>query len=264
MAKLDYFSFKKNEELMSDELVQRVVNKLEEKWAKIAKFHEENNPEIICRKCSEKEFEYYHNKAICKSCRHEIAKEISHQEAVKIGCASRTFLSNLKEFFAGEMGRKAKEAKPSSEQLRNLPISLETFSEIEYTEAEIEFLNRRYSQLLDEVGRGNYVDQFMVYKLVQQELKLLNMDREDKFGNIKSADRKRELEMYRSLVKDLKAAKSNRSDVEEQTIIQELAEKAHALELDKEIQKHVEYLETDFKDYLKMSKERREKKGNSY
>ncbi|MFW6377394.1 MAG: TFIIB-type zinc ribbon-containing protein [bacterium] len=264
MAKLDYFSFKNNEDLMSDEFLMKVIDKLEERWERIAEYHEQYNPETMCKECNGEEFDYHHNKAVCTNCGNEIKKDIAHQEALKIGCASRTFLSVLKEFFAGELGRKAKESKPTSEQLRNLPFSLEEFNEIEYSESEIEYLNRRYQQLLDEIGRGNYVDTFMVNQLVVQELKIMNMNRLGKYQDIKSSDRKKEIEIYDKLVKNLKAARANRDDVEDKTVIQELAEKAKALNLEQKVKEHVEFLNSDYTEYLKEAKKRKEEVGNPY
>lgn len=265
MPKLNYFTFKNNQDLMSDPMIKKAIERLEKRWKKIADYHKENNPETICKECGNEEFEYKHNRAICTNCGNEVEKEIEHKQAVKIGCATRTLSGCLREIMGSELAKKAKEAKPSEEELRSLPIDLENFSDVEYTESEIKYLNRRYQQLLDEIGRGNQVDTFMVNQLVRQELKIMNMNRKDQFNNdVSSTDRKREMKIYRDLVRDLKAAKSNREDVEDKTIIQEMAEKAKEIGIDKEIKEHVEYLNNDFQEYLEEAEERKQEVGNPY
>lgn len=264
MAKLNYFTFSNDPDLMSDEMVAKAVERLKERWKKIANYHSIHNRETICPKCNNEDFTYYHNRAECDNCGNEVRKEITHQEAVKIGCATRTLSGCLREIMGSELAKKAREQEVSAEELRTLPFSLESFNEVEFTDSEIEYLNRRYQQLLDEIGRGNYVDTFMVNQLVVQELKIMNMNRLDKYQEVKSADRKREMAIYNDLVKNLKAARANREDVEDKTIIQELAEKAKALNLEQKVKEHVEYLNGEYTDYLKEAKKRKESVGNPY
>jgi len=265
LAKLNYVTFKEDPDLMSDPLVQRAIDKLKERWGRIAEYHKENNPEEKCYECGNEVFDYRYNRAICENCGNEVEKEIEHKEAVKIGCASRKFMSVLKEMLAAELGKKAREKKLSEDELRKLPFSLKDFNEAEYTKQEREYLRQRYEELLDEIGRGNYTDTFMVYNLVQQELKILNLKRQDNhLDEIDSMDMKRQMSIYRDLAKDLKAARANRDDVEDRTVLQELAEKADEMELHKEVEKHVKYLEEKHQEYLEKSKERRKEVGNPF
>ncbi|MFW6002733.1 MAG: hypothetical protein ACOCQD_05270 [archaeon] len=260
---LNYWDYKRNEDLLDDELIQKAFELLRKRRKELSEWIEEHDP--VCKKCgTTKDMEYQWNKKICHNCNYK--EDYNVPPPVNGGkTMSRKISQIIKELFGMELGKRKKDQKPKPKDLRELSFSLDSFSDAQYTDSEIEFLNRRYSQLLDEIGgRGNYVDMFQVYQLAEQELKIMNMNRLDKFEKVSATDRKREMDIYRNLVKDLKAAKADRDDVEEQTIIQELAEKAHALELDKEIQEHVKYLETEYKDYLKMSKERRKKKGNPY
>lgn len=265
MAKLNYFTFKNDKDLMSDEMVNNAIDRLRKRWKRIADYHAEHNRETICSKCNNEEFDYHHNRSVCTKCGNEEEKEISHQDAVKLGCATRTLSGCLRELMGSELAAKAKKQKLSKNELRELNFSLEEFNDLEFTDAEREFLNRRFAELLDEVGgRANRVDMFQTYQLAVQELKIMNMNRLSNFEDVDVMDRKREMDIYRNLISDLKAAKSKRDDVKDKTVMQDLAEKAKALNLDEKIKEHVDYLNGEYKEYLEEAKERKKSVGNKF
>ncbi|MGM0409470.1 MAG: hypothetical protein ACQEQF_01805 [Bacillota bacterium] len=259
---ITYFKFNKYKDLIDDELIGRAFELLESRREKMAKWIEKNDG--ICSNCGKKEnMEYEWNNKKCHDCGYE--EEYTVPPPAKGGLTlSRSISQIIKELFGNQIRAHKQKEKPTKQQLRELEFSLKDFSEVEYTPAEREFLLERYNQLLDEIGRGNQVDRFAIHSLARQELKLLKLEREDKFGNIETVDKKREIDIYNKLVKNLKAAKNQRDNVEDKTIIEELGERAQKIGIEESIRNHVEHLKTDYLDYLDKSKERRERVGNNY
>lgn len=259
---ITYWKFKKKEHLIDDDLIARAIELLEQRREKMAKWIEVNDPR--CSNCGEKEsMEYKWNQKICGEC--DYKEEYTVPAPAKGGLTlSRRLGQIIKELFGNQIRAEDQKEEPSKDELREVEFSLEDFSEIEYTDAERDFLIKRYNELLNEIGRGNRVDAFQVYMLARQELKLLNLNRKDQFEEIDALDRKRELEIYNTLLTKLKAAKKDRDDVKDKTILQELSEKAKNLGIEESVRNHVNHLKKDYQEYLEKSKKRREKVGNPY
>ncbi|MFP4017683.1 MAG: hypothetical protein ACOC5T_01205 [Elusimicrobiota bacterium] len=257
---ITYFKFKKYEHLVDDELFGEALALLDKRRKKMANWIKENDPK--CASCGiEEKMEYEWNEKKCNECGY--VEEYTVPPPAKGGLTlSRKLPQIMKELFGNRIRAEKQREEPSEQDLRELEFTLDDFSDFEYTEAERKFLLRRYNQLLDEIGRGNQVDRFAIHQLAKQELKLMGMERKDKFKGIKSTDKKREIDIYDKLVKNLKAAKAQRENVKDKTIIEELAERAKEMGIEQSVRNHVEHLKSDYREYLKKSASRRAKIGN--
>lgn len=261
MAKLNYFDIKMNEELLTDDLVERAFELLEERYGKMSNWVKENTNIITCDKCDSHNLEYRHDGVRCLDCNHFTEVDVPYPGQGGV-VASRRLFSIILELFAMEMGKKRCDAKPKKDQLRHLKFDINRFDTGEYTDAEIEFLERRYQELVEENNIVNPADKFSVRAVCIQELKLMNVEREIAIGQgITENNLQKLYRIYDQLVKSAKLDKSSRENEDDYNALREMEKQAIKHGVDKEIQELIEQTE-DVLSYLEISKKRKEEVGN--
>lgn len=260
---LRYYDFKRNEELMSDELIQNAVKLLEKRFNKMSNWIKYNTDMEKCPECDSKDLEYFHNGIKCKDCNHFIDVEVPFPVHGGI-ISSRKLESAIKELFASKMGQKRRKEKPNEDDLRELPYKLDGFDTGEYTESETEYLDQRYNELMQENEVNNSVDKFYIRSLVTQELKVMRLQREEAAGlDIKSQDKKREYDVLNKLTSKLKASKDTRDNEGERGLLNEILDDIKEEGVGKEIEEYKEKQKKKEK-YLEKSEKRRKEVGNEF
>lgn len=266
--KLTYWTVKQNEDLIDDDLIQDAIDLLQKRFNRMSEYIEEKYPVKKCKECGNKEFDYYHNKAICTNCGNKVDKILEHQEAVKLGCTSRRLYSVIKEVFSIRLAKKRKEQTPKEKDLRNLKYSIDNFDTGEYTKSEVEFLKNRFDELMRQAGKAKGADPMMIRSMVIKELQIQNIERKEAVG--KSVDRlkaKDIYKLYRDLTSDLKFSKGTRENEDQQDALSELISEDEQLNEELDIDSEFEEFMQEFTEitkYKKEAKKRREKVGNPY
>jgi ribosomal protein S6 len=266
--KLTYWTVKQNEDLIDDDLIQDAIDLLQKRFNRMSEYIEEKYPAKKCSECGNKEFDYYHNKAICTNCGNKIDKILEHQEAVKLGCTSRKLYSVIKEVFSIRLAKKRNEQKPKEKDLRNLKYSIDDFNSGEYTQSEIEFLKKRFNELMEQTGKAKGADPMMIRSMVIKELQIYNIERKEAVGiEVDRMKVKDIYALYRDLTSDLQFSKGTRENEDEQDaltiLISEDEELNEDLNIDNEFKEFMQEF-TEIKKYKKEAKKRREKSGNFY
>lgn len=265
MGKINYFDIKMNEELLTDDLVERAFELLEERYGKMSDWIKDNSNIITCDKCGKHNLEYRHDGIRClnSNCGHFMEIDVPYPGQGGV-VGSRRLFSIILELFAMEMGKKRKEEKLKKDQLRHLKFDINRFDTGEYTEAEIDFLERRYQELVEENNIINPADKFLVRAVVIQELKLMNVEREITIGNgISENNLKKLYDIYDKLVKSAKLDKSSRENEDDYNALREMEKEAVKHGVDEELNKLINQKE-EMLDFLENSKIRREEVGNEF
>jgi hypothetical protein len=259
---LSYYAYRQYSYLMDDNLIKRAFDLLENRRKEFVEWIKDNEP--ACPKCGRVEgMKYEWNKKICPVCG-EFDYDVPYpNQGGKT--ASRSLYQILKELFGMEMGKEKSRSKPSEVQMRDIPIFLSDFDTGEYSSAEVEFLNKRYQQLIESVEDPEGTDDFMFHMLVLQELKLKRMMRIEAFDSsrIDPGDKKKEFENYIKLAEAAKLSRKSRVSNKEKSKLDDIIKDSENLDINDIVKEYKDKKEKD-KETLKLSKKRREESGNQW
>ncbi|MFW6310808.1 MAG: hypothetical protein ACOC1K_01080 [Nanoarchaeota archaeon] len=254
---LNAFTYFKYEDLLDDELVKTAIEKLRERRERLVQWQKDNDPLEECPECGSEDIQYKWNKRICNNCGYE---EDYHVPTGKGGItASRKLESVIKEFFGNRMAVRKRKQKPNKSDLKHLPISIDKFDTGEYTESEMKFLVKRFEDYVDSLGTIEPNDEFMIHSLVLQELKIKKLFRQEALNpdEVDSLDKKRELDVYNNLAKELKSTKATREGDETKDVIQEvISDFKDDEEIDKLMEEHKKEKEERNKKLKEIEKEK--------
>ena len=254
---LDGYTFKRYEDLLDDELVQDAIELLRKRYQKMADWLEGNSDYTECEECGSDDFEYKHNGIKCKNCSHFHEEEVPYPGQGGVA-GSRKLESCIKELFSGKMGKKRKEEKPSKQDLRELEFGIEKFDTGEYTQEEIKFIKNRYEDIMEESQTSNAVDKFYIRNLVEQELKIMQMRRQEAVGeNIDSMDKKREFDVYNKLASKVKVSRDQRDNQGQESVLEKLSQMGSEIDIGE-----IEEISDEEKEKIEKSKKRMRESGN--
>lgn len=261
---LNYFDYYRNRDLVTDELIGKAVDLLEERYGRMANYIKEKYGDYYCEICNNDLLEYHHHGIKCQNCGHFYDIEIPHQQCVKIGCTSRTLESVIRELFGMAMGKRRKENKPQEKDVANLPFGIQEFDTGEYSPEEVKYLNKRFNQLISENNISHSVDRFLVRSLCIQELKIMKLERLDAIGrSIKAIDKKREYDIYNELTDKLVASRDKRGNVEEEDFFVTMEKKLEDTNIEELLEKYVD-VEKEREEYIEEANKRKKEVGNPY
>lgn len=192
--------FKNNEDLMTDEVIQRGLEILAKNRNKYREWIKENDPVSKCPVCTFKNIGYSWDKIYCLDCGWSVDYEVKYMD-VRV---PNNLEAILKQAFGSKLGAKNYNEKITKDDLKKFPIKLNDFATGEYTEQEIEFLQERMDDILStEHIEFSQKDMASVHFLALQELKLKKLFRRETIMDEVDSDlskvKKDELTVYDKL-----------------------------------------------------------------
>ncbi|MFW6377198.1 MAG: hypothetical protein ACOCZ5_00995 [bacterium] len=261
---LSYYDFREFEDLLDDEMIDQAIYRLKERRKDFANWIKDNDPLQSCPECGSENAGYEWNKRLCKDCgyKEDYQVPMPHEGGKS---ASRELYQIIKELFGSKMGQERHKHKPKKKDLKNMPIHLSDFNTGEYTNSQIEFLEKRYKQYENSIGTLEPNDEFMISALVKQELKVFMISREEIVNpnSISSTDKKREIDLLVDLAQEIKSTKSTRTNDEEKSAFNNLYEQFKGESIDSLLESYEEK-KKEREEQLKKSKKARKDAGNPY
>ena len=198
---LNFSSFKRHEDLFTDELVEKAMKRISKNREKLADWIKENDPVNSCPVCTFKNIGYNWDKIYCLDCGWSKEYKVPYKGKMSI---TRDLQGEIKQVFGVEMGKRKTDETLKKADLDYLPIDFDDFKTGEYTEQEIEFLENRMREILDtEHIEFSKKDIASIHFLVLQELKLKKIFRRETIIDITNGDfskvKKDELTVYDKL-----------------------------------------------------------------
>lgn len=240
-------TFDRHSQLFDDELVKEAFDELEEIRANLKEWIEKNKPLKECPVCGNSNMRAEWDKRVCNDCGwyEDINVPVTGGKEV-----TKEFYSILKKKFGFKLGTYKNENKIKPNEIKYIPMDLVSFDTGEYTDTQIEFLDKRFKEILedDEVEFSNR-DMATIHFLVLQELKLKELYRRDAITSNNTLDKdftqikKNELSVYSDLKDD----------------IQEIIDAQRSSEKDKSLNEQISsvFEEEDIEDILEEYEEKK-------
>ena len=200
-------TFDRYSELFDDELVKNAFDELDEIRANLREWVQENKPLKECPVCGNSNIRSEWNKRVCNDCGwyEDIDVPVTGGKEV-----TKEFYSILKKKFGFKLGKFKNDNKIKPNEIKYIPMDLVQFDTGEYTDTQIEFLENRFKDIMeDEEVEFSKRDLPTVHFLVLQELKLKELYRRDAITSNNSLDKdftqikKNELSVYNDLKDDI-------------------------------------------------------------
>ena len=255
------YNFKKYEYLFNDDLLEDSLELLNKRRNKMANWLKENSDYDKCKECDSENLDYKYNGVECNDCSHFFEQKVPYPGQGGV-VASRKLESIIKELFSIKMAEARKDEKMDKKTLDSLPFDVSDFDTGEFTQSELDFLEKRFQRYIDETNSTRGVDEFYIRSLVLQELKIMKLTRKE-FNDfeVKSQDKKREYDVYNKLASKVKASRDARDNDSEHTVLEQLGQEAENIE--EELEEYLNSFE-EKEEKLKKSKKRREEVGNRF
>ena len=218
-------TFNRHSKLFDDDLVRDAFDELEEIRANLREWVEENKPLKECPVCGNSNIRSEWNERVCNDCgwHEDINVPVTGGKEV-----TKEFYSILKQKFGFRLGKENNENRIKPNEIKYIPMDLVSFDTGEYTDTQIEFLDKRFKEIMeDEEVEFSKRDLPTIHFLVLQELKLKELYRRDAITSNNSLDKdftqikKNELSVYNDLKDDINEIIESQRDTEKDKSLNE-------------------------------------------
>lgn len=192
--------------MIDDDLINDALDQLSTTRERMADYLKENHSRKGCPVCKRKNIRYEYTGVTCNDCGWHKDIEIEYKDL----SLTRKLSSILKQKFGQEIGREKATERLTTKSIKDLPIELERFDSGEYTPIQVDYLNMRFSEIINtkdvDFTKKDYAT---IHFLVLQEMKIKDLYRQEAISNTKATDRdftnikKNEIGLYNDLKSDL-------------------------------------------------------------
>lgn len=260
---LTYYTFKRQENLLDDELLQQALSELEQTREKLKDWIEENEPRTSCAVCGRTNLRYEWDRRVCNDCGAYEDIDVPHKGKAKV---PRKLFAIMKTVFGRRLAQAKNEETMSESDLKHVPIELDNFDTGEYTKEQVKYLNTRFKEILETSDiEFSKKDLANIHFLILQELKIKGLYRKEAIKGGSKVDKEftnvkhKELKIYNDLKDDINEIIENKKTSETELAVYD---KVRAELKDKDMSDLVEEFEQrreQRQEKISESEERREK-----